>query len=213
MAKVMPRVMEIATPLGEGVLLFHRMNAREEMSRLFEYHLDLLSPKEDINLDEILGKNVTIKLGLADDETRFFNGYVTRFAAGRHARPLSPLHRDGSSLALVPDAHVGLPHLPGDDRPGDHQESVCRSRGGGLQVRAHQHLPEVDVLRPVPGDRLQLRQPADGAGGHRLLLPAQRGAQHAGAHRFDEQTYGPARAARRCPTFRPSRWSGRSSST
>ena len=82
MANVMPRVMEIATPLGDGVLLFHTMSAREEMSRLFEYHLELLSAKPDINLDEILGKNVTIKLGLADDESRHFNGVVTKFAQG-----------------------------------------------------------------------------------------------------------------------------------
>jgi type VI secretion system secreted protein VgrG len=82
MANVMPRVMEIVTPLGDDVLLFHQMSAREEMSRLFEYRLQLLSPKEDVNLDEILGKNVTIKLGLPDDETRYFNGYVTRFALG-----------------------------------------------------------------------------------------------------------------------------------
>ena len=87
MANVMPRVMEIVTPLGDGVLLFHQMSAREEMSRLFEYRLQLLSSKEDVNLDEILGKNVTIKLGLAEDETRFFNGYVTRFAlGGMHGR-------------------------------------------------------------------------------------------------------------------------------
>ncbi len=37
------RVMEIATPLGEDVLLFHGMRAREELGRLSEYHLDLLS--------------------------------------------------------------------------------------------------------------------------------------------------------------------------
>ena len=78
----MARVMEIVTPLGEDVLLFHSMNAREEMNRLFEYHVDLLSAKDDINLDEILGKNVTIKLALPQDETRFFNGYVTRFSQG-----------------------------------------------------------------------------------------------------------------------------------
>src|SRR5215212_3686246 len=78
----MPRVMEIVTPLGADVLLFHGMSAREEMSRLFEYQLDLLSDKEDIKLDDILGKNVTIKLGLPEDETRYFNGYVTRFAQG-----------------------------------------------------------------------------------------------------------------------------------
>lgn len=44
----MPRVIEIVTPLGEDVLLFHGMSAREEMSRLFEYQLDLLSAKDDV---------------------------------------------------------------------------------------------------------------------------------------------------------------------
>jgi type VI secretion system secreted protein VgrG len=78
----MPRVMEIVTPLGDDVLLFHGMSAREEMSRPFEYQLDLLSDKQDINLDDILGKNVTITLWLPDDKKRFFNGYVTRFAQG-----------------------------------------------------------------------------------------------------------------------------------
>jgi type VI secretion system secreted protein VgrG len=74
--------MEITTPLDADVLLFHGMHAREELGRLFEYQLDLLSPKKDVNLDDILGKNVTIKLALPDDNTRYFNGYVTRFSAG-----------------------------------------------------------------------------------------------------------------------------------
>src|SRR4029450_417072 len=82
MANVMPRVMEIVTPLGDGVLLFHQMSGREEMSRLFEYRLQLLGPKDDVSLDQILGQNVTIKLGLGNDETRYFNGHVTRFALG-----------------------------------------------------------------------------------------------------------------------------------
>src|SRR4030095_8794719 len=79
---VMARVMEIVTPLGEDVLLFHGMSAREEMSRPLEYQLDLRSKKKDVKVDDILGKNVTIKLGLPDDETRYYNGYVTRFAVG-----------------------------------------------------------------------------------------------------------------------------------
>lgn len=83
----MPRVMEISTPLGEDVLLFHRMNAREELSRLSEFQLALLSERSDINLDAIMGKNVTVKLELPDDKKRFFNGYVTRFAQiGTHGR-------------------------------------------------------------------------------------------------------------------------------
>jgi type VI secretion system secreted protein VgrG len=77
----MPRVMEVTTPLKDD-LLFHGMHAREELSRLSEYNLDLLSPKNDIDPDKILGKNVTVKLALPDDTTRYFNGFVTRFAQG-----------------------------------------------------------------------------------------------------------------------------------
>src|SRR6185295_11224513 len=78
------RAMEIATPLGEDVLLFHGMRAREEMGRLGEFQLDLLSPKKDVNVDAILGKNVTVKLALPDDSTRYYNGFVTRFSQGGH---------------------------------------------------------------------------------------------------------------------------------
>jgi len=74
--------MEISTPLGDDVLLFHGMHAREEMGRLGEYQLDLLSPKKDVNPDDILGKNVTVKIALPDDSTRYFNGFVSRFSAG-----------------------------------------------------------------------------------------------------------------------------------
>ncbi len=78
----MPKVMEITTPLGPEVLLFHTMHAREELSRVCECRIELLSLKNDINLDQILGKNVTVKLALQDDKTRYFNGFVSRFSAG-----------------------------------------------------------------------------------------------------------------------------------
>ena len=82
----MKRVMEVVTPLGDD-LLFHRLHAREELSRLSEFELDLLSPKRDINLDEVLGKIFTVKLALPNDKSRYFNGYVTRFAQiGMHGR-------------------------------------------------------------------------------------------------------------------------------
>ncbi|MPZ21620.1 MAG: type VI secretion system tip protein VgrG, partial [Luteitalea sp.] len=85
--KIMQRAMAITTPLGDDVLLFHGMHAREELSRLFEYQLDLLSTRSDIDLDEILGKNVTVSVALPDDSTRYFNGYVTRFAqSGMYGR-------------------------------------------------------------------------------------------------------------------------------
>jgi type VI secretion system secreted protein VgrG len=79
--------MEILTPLGAGVLLFYRMTASEELSRLSEFEIDVLSEKGDIAPNKILGKNVTVKLELHDDSARHFNGYVTRFQqAGMHGR-------------------------------------------------------------------------------------------------------------------------------
>jgi type VI secretion system secreted protein VgrG len=72
--------MEITTPLGDDVLLFHGMHAREEMSRLSEYQVDLLSPRDNVEVDKILGRMVTVRLELPDGSDRFFNGYVTRFA-------------------------------------------------------------------------------------------------------------------------------------
>src|SRR5512138_3645494 len=88
--------MEITTPLGADVLLFHTMHAREELSRVGECRLDLLSLKHDIDLDGILGKSVTIALALQDDSTRYFNGYVTRFSQGgtygRYRRYYATVH-------------------------------------------------------------------------------------------------------------------------
>ncbi len=79
--------MEITTPLGEDVLLFHRMTAREELGRLSEFQIDLLSSRNDIDLDKILAKNVTVKLALPEVKARYFNGYVTRFSqTGTHGR-------------------------------------------------------------------------------------------------------------------------------
>jgi type VI secretion system secreted protein VgrG len=76
----MPRVMEIATPLGDDVLLFHHMTAREELGRLSEFEIGFLSKHGDIKLDDILAKNVTVKVELPDNKIRYFDGYVTRFA-------------------------------------------------------------------------------------------------------------------------------------
>ena len=86
----MARLMEITTPLGADVLLFHGMHAREELSRLSHFQLNLLSERNDINVDEILGKNVTVKIETPKDGTRYFNGYVTRFSQGQ---PYGRYHR------------------------------------------------------------------------------------------------------------------------
>lgn len=76
----MPAVMEVSTPLDDGELLFRSLQAHEELSRLSEYRVELLSFKEDIDLNALLGKSITVKVQVANDNTRYFSGYVTRIA-------------------------------------------------------------------------------------------------------------------------------------
>ncbi len=73
------RPIQVATPLGEDVLLFYRMQGIEKLGELFKYELELLSENEAIDPYKLLGENVTVGIELADDQWRYFNGYVARF--------------------------------------------------------------------------------------------------------------------------------------
>jgi type VI secretion system secreted protein VgrG len=68
-------------PLGKDVLLLTAFSGKEEISRLFNFELDLLSLRADVKPDEIIGKNITFVLKRGDSDTRYFNGYVNRFSA------------------------------------------------------------------------------------------------------------------------------------
>ncbi len=79
------RLLAVETPLGADVLLLTALNGREEMSRLFSYRLEMLSDRDYIAPHDIIGKNVSFRIGSPDDNDgppRFFNGYVSRFTAG-----------------------------------------------------------------------------------------------------------------------------------
>src|ERR1700684_2095813 len=81
------RLIAIDTPLGDDVLLLQGFSGHEGISRLFSFHLDLLSDNNSISFDDIVGQNVTINVTLADQSQRYFNGYVSRFAqSGSDAR-------------------------------------------------------------------------------------------------------------------------------
>ncbi|MGH8219318.1 MAG: type VI secretion system Vgr family protein [Steroidobacteraceae bacterium] len=71
---------EVTAPEGVSALLFKSMRAHEEMSRLSEYRLELLSTDGGVNLDDVLGKVMTVKVALPQDGMRYFSGYVTRMA-------------------------------------------------------------------------------------------------------------------------------------
>lgn len=74
------RPVEITTPLGDDVLLFQRMTANEELGRPYTFELDLLSREPDIKFEDILGRNITVRLTLPHDQQRYFNGFVSRFS-------------------------------------------------------------------------------------------------------------------------------------
>ena len=66
-------------------LIFGGMEGFEELGRLYRYQLEFLSPKENLNLDDLLGKDLTVELDLPGGGTRYFHGYVTEFSqTGRH---------------------------------------------------------------------------------------------------------------------------------
>ena len=78
----MARMVELITPLGKDVLLFHALRGREELGRSSEFDLSALSTNGDVNPGDLLGKSVTVKLELVKGGFRYFNGYVTRFSQG-----------------------------------------------------------------------------------------------------------------------------------
>jgi type VI secretion system secreted protein VgrG len=84
------RSVALSTPLGEDVLVLRHMVARERLGRLFEYELTALSHDHDIVGMDLLGKNVTVRLELDREGTRYFNGFVSSFRSlateGRLAR-------------------------------------------------------------------------------------------------------------------------------
>jgi len=81
MSTVMGRMMELTTPLGKD-LLFRGLRGREELGRPSEFELSALSTRGDIKPSDLLGKSITVKLELVKGGSRYFNGYVTRFAQG-----------------------------------------------------------------------------------------------------------------------------------
>jgi len=73
------RLMSIHTPLGEDALILNGFSGHEAISQLSKFDLDLLREGEAIPFQDIIGQQVTIKLVMTGDETRYFNGFISRF--------------------------------------------------------------------------------------------------------------------------------------
>src|ERR1022692_2065536 len=83
------RRIAISTPLGKDVLLLRGFSGSEAISQLFHFDLDLLSENDSIKFQDVVGKNVTLRIYDAAGGERHWNGFVSRFSQGAQDRRLT----------------------------------------------------------------------------------------------------------------------------
>src|SRR4051812_44953754 len=71
--------MHLPPAMEKEALLFHRLTGSEGLSRLFEYEVELLSHQDDLDIDKILGHEMSVGLELSTGVERYFHGYVASF--------------------------------------------------------------------------------------------------------------------------------------
>jgi type VI secretion system secreted protein VgrG len=68
------RHVAVTSALEEDVLLLTRFHGVEHLGGIFEYELELTSEKPDeVDVDQVLGGPMTVRLELADGNYRNFN--------------------------------------------------------------------------------------------------------------------------------------------
>src|SRR5262245_20681664 len=69
------RIAELHTPLGENELVLVRLDATEGLSELFEFRIEALSEKADIDFDRAIGQQCNVKVKQYD-KVRDFCGIL-----------------------------------------------------------------------------------------------------------------------------------------
>lgn len=82
------RMLQVHTPLGRDVLLLKSFSGSETMSQLFSYRLEMESPRDSIQPNQLVGRQISFCVRLDDKKMRWFNGHVIRLAAGHRASGL-----------------------------------------------------------------------------------------------------------------------------
>ena len=75
------RLMQFSSPLGKDVLLIESLDGAEGISRLFEYHVELLATVDTtIDIKSIVGSKVSVAIALSDAQgSRWISGIVASF--------------------------------------------------------------------------------------------------------------------------------------
>jgi len=77
------RLLELTTPLGTDVLLLQSLKGEEGISQMFSYRLSLLSEKDSLKYEDVIGQKVSISIRMGKDKKRYINGHVSRFVQGK----------------------------------------------------------------------------------------------------------------------------------
>src|SRR5688572_6631848 len=88
------RMLAVKTPLAEDALLLRAINGSEGISRLFHFHLELMSEDDAIDFSQVVGKKITTRVVLADGTTRHWHGYISRFSQGGRDAKLTSYHAE-----------------------------------------------------------------------------------------------------------------------
>jgi type VI secretion system secreted protein VgrG len=74
------RQIGITTALGPNQLGLRSFSVQEQVSRLFQIEAELCSEDGAIDFDQVVGRNATIRLDVAQQGERYWNGFVSRLA-------------------------------------------------------------------------------------------------------------------------------------
>ncbi|HEY4366066.1 MAG TPA: type VI secretion system tip protein TssI/VgrG [Steroidobacteraceae bacterium] len=78
------RKITLKSPLPSDQLLIRSASVVERLGRPFEIELELLSPDENLDFNELLGHEIAINVALDGDDTRHFHAFVVNFS--QHGR-------------------------------------------------------------------------------------------------------------------------------
>ena len=79
------RKLMVETPLGPDAVQLRDLRGHEELSRLFEFRLTLLSQGHEADPRGMVGHNITFAVLNTDESARYFNGYVSEFRFVGHS--------------------------------------------------------------------------------------------------------------------------------
>jgi type VI secretion system secreted protein VgrG len=69
---------EVVTALPDETFILRKLTGTETLSRGFEFRVEVLSPNEDVDFTQLVGRSVSVKVMPAGDEARLFNGVILR---------------------------------------------------------------------------------------------------------------------------------------